>query len=180
MVKSPPHFGRVEVAQNEKSKTVGLIIKNPRYIAIRCRVTIAITSLERYIAAVDCRCAAVSFATKGPGEKRQENKSLGMRLFRNAAVALCFAAAGWGDRVALALPRESEAGIISNPSGEARDLTCRNEVGVLLPGPTLQSFSGVANPSACCALCSTTKVCHYITQPLAEMYGGCMVVLKVL
>jgi hypothetical protein len=115
---------------------------------------------------------------RGLGEKRQENKSLRMRLFRNAAVALSFAAAGWGDRsVALALPRESEAGSI--PSGEARDLTCRNEVGVLLPGPTLQSFSGVANPSACCALCSTTKVCHYTTQPLAEMYGGCIVVLKV-
>jgi hypothetical protein len=23
------------------------------------------------------------------------------------------------------------------------------------------------------------KVCHYMTQPLVELYGGCMVVLKV-
>jgi hypothetical protein len=26
---------------------------------------------------------------------------------------------------------------------------------------------------------SPTEVCHYINQPLVELYGGCMVVLKV-
>jgi UDP-glucose 4-epimerase len=26
---------------------------------------------------------------------------------------------------------------------------------------------------------STVKVCHYVFQPLVELYGGCMVVLKV-
>jgi hypothetical protein len=26
---------------------------------------------------------------------------------------------------------------------------------------------------------SGEEVCHYITQPLVELYGGCMVVLKV-
>ena len=25
----------------------------------------------------------------------------------------------------------------------------------------------------------THKVCHYMTQPLVELYGGCMLVLKV-
>ena len=56
---------------------------------------------------------------------------------------------------------DRDALLLGIPSGEVREpaVTCRTEVGVLLSSPTLQSFSGVGNPSACCALCSTTKSC---------------------
>ena len=37
----------------------------------------------------------------------------------------------------------------------------------------------VAKPSLKPAVALGTKVCHYMTQPLVELYGGCMVVLKV-
>jgi hypothetical protein len=33
--------------------------------------------------------------------------------------------------------------------------------------------------SAAAAVAASVEVCHYITQPLVELYGGCMVVLKV-
>jgi hypothetical protein len=37
-----------------------------------------------------------------------------------------------------------------------------------------------STPSASCAtLARGTSMCHYMIQPLVELYGGCMVVLKV-
>jgi hypothetical protein len=35
-------------------------------------------------------------------------------------------------------------------------------------------------PTEHCPAALSNEVCHYMTQPLVELYGGCMVVLKVL
>ena len=51
----------------------------------------------------------------------------------------------------LALPQEQ---------GNQLDVpTCQVDTGVLLTGPTTKSYAGVANPAACCALCSTAAGC---------------------